>query len=130
MWGRIEGSKLKGYYDIYRLCVCNENILPDCVGASILNLSPDPHNFRLLAREAGQNQAGLDADDFLTYLEWLLGSRGVGRAGSGDFNATIYATSSNYGIAGMPFKSRNKLLEWSKGVRPDKRKDDWDGPGF
>lgn len=130
MWGRMEGSKLQGHYDIYRLCVCNGNILPDCAGAHVWNLSPEPYHFKRLASAAGQNQAGLNADDFITYLEWLLGSRGVGRPGSGDFNATIYATSSTHGIAGMPFKSREKLRDWSKGARPEKRIDDWDGPSF
>lgn len=130
MWGKMEQGILQGYFDIYRFCVCSRAILPDCNGAKYWNLFPEPYHFKLLAQKAGLNNAGLNADDFLIYLEWLLGSRGVGRTGSGDFNATIYATSSTHGIAGMPFKSIENLRSWSKGVRPEKRNDGWDGPSF
>ncbi|ASG63593.1 hypothetical protein CEW81_14595 [Kluyvera genomosp. 3] len=67
-------------------------------------LSPSPQHFKFLAKAAGLNKAGLDAYDFITYLEWLLGHRGGSGGGSGDFNAAIYATSSTHAINGIPLK--------------------------
>ena len=130
MWGNIKGQQLYGIYDTYRNCVCNTNILPECSGAIISQLSSSPKRFNNLARLAGQNLAGLDSDEFQVYLEWLLGSRGGSGKGSGDFNAAIYATSSTHAISGISFKYRAKLHEWSKGERPDKRFDDWDDPSI
>ena len=130
MWGNIGTSLLQGSYDIYRKCVCHTSILPDCEGAANSMFLPDPNNSKVLARLAGLNQAGLSADEFMIYLEWLLGNRGGRGGGRGDFNAAIYATSSTHAIDGIPFKSRASLLRWSQGARPDRRKDDWDSPSF
>lgn len=130
MWGNLGESVLHGHYDIYRKCVCHTSILPDCKGAADSMLLPDPNNSRVLARLAGLNQAGLSADEFMIYLEWLLGNRGGSGGGRGDFNAAIYATSSTHAIDGIPFKSRDSLLRWSQGARPARRKDDWDSPSF
>ncbi|MDK9356504.1 hypothetical protein [Lelliottia wanjuensis] len=130
MWGNIGDQLLYGMYDIYRNCVCNTSILPQCPGAAHFMLSPTPKNFNVLARLAGQNRAGLNSLEFQTYLEWLLGSRGGSGGGSGDFNAAIYATSSTHAVNGIPFKSREALHLWSQGNPPDRRVDDWDAPGF
>lgn len=130
MWGNIGATLLYGNYDVYRKCVCNTSILPTCAGAANSMLSPSPQHFKFLAKAAGLNKAGLEAYDFITYLEWLLGHRGGSGGGSGDFNAAIYATSSTHAINGIPFKNRDSLLKWSQGARPAKRNDDWDNPSF
>lgn len=130
MWGNMGPQLLYGNYDIYRRCVCHTSILPDCDGAAASMLSPIPKHFKYLARSAGLNQAGLNADDFMVYLGWLLGNRGGSGGGRGDFNAAIYATSSTHAIDGIQFKSRDSLLKWSQGARPSRRADDWDSPSF
>ncbi|WJT05441.1 hypothetical protein ACEPWQ_24720 (plasmid) [Leclercia adecarboxylata] len=130
MWGNIEETLLYGNYDIYRKCVCNSSVLPTCRGAAQSMFSPNPKHYDVLARLAGRNNAGLNADDFLIYLEWLLGRRGGSGEGRGDFNAAIYATSTTHAVNGVPFKSMASLQRWSKGVRPGKRNDDWDSFSF
>lgn len=130
MWGNIGNELLHGYYDIYRKCVCNTSILPNCTGAAQSMFSPSPTHFKALAKLAGQNRAGLNSLQFQIYLEWLLGARGGSGGGSGDFNAAIYATSSTHAINGISFKNRDALHRWSQGARPDRRIDDWDGPTF
>ncbi|ENU1170596.1 hypothetical protein [Enterobacter kobei] len=130
MWGNMGGGALYGNYDVYRKCVCNTSILPQCRGAAHSMLSPTPKHFNVLAKLAGQNRAGLSSPEFQIYLEWLLGNRGGSGGGSGDFNAAIYATSSTHVVNGISFKNRDVLHRWSQGVPPDRRVDDWDGPSF
>lgn len=130
MWGNIGKKLLYGNYDIYRKCVCHTSILPDCRGAAASMFSPTPNHFKNLAKLAGLNQAGLSPDEFMIYLEWLLGNRGGSGEGSGDFNAAIYATSLTHAIDGIPFKSRDSLLKWSQSARPSRRDDGWGRPRF
>lgn len=128
MWGRIKRkeNRLEGDYQIYRKAVCRPVVLPECTGASFSNNSIEFQHFKSLAKKAGQNTAGLPSFEFQIYLAWLLGNRGIGANGKGDFNTAIYATSKSHGIAGMAFKSRSDLHQWSTGARPAKRNDDWD----
>jgi len=92
--------------------------------------SPNPLNYNALAKLAGQNRAGLNSEDFMIYLEWLLGKRGGSGEGRGDFNAAIYATSTTHAVNGVPFKSMASLRRWSEGIRPSKQDDDWDSFSF
>ncbi|MFE8149332.1 hypothetical protein RBA69_19205 [Brenneria goodwinii] len=138
MWGKKRNKKLEADFDIYRNVVCNTTILPDCHGASLMNLQSNESTSRHLAYFAGNNQVGLDAENFRIYLEWLLSSRsGTKNSESesdddkedkhtGTFLSTIYATSEHYAVD-LTFNSIDSMYQWAIGDRPEpqRRNDDW-----
>jgi len=127
MWG-VNSPKagLSAEYDIYRKCVCNISVLPACIGSQNMKLTRQSQQARLLAGLAGKDSAGLNAADFRTYLEWLLGSRTSGsRQFTGNFRASIYATSDSHALTGYKFDSIDSLYEWANSDRPESRNDDW-----
>lgn len=118
MWGYLEERELRGEYDSYRKSVCNSDILPNCPSAIKQNLHPTPMDYSFLAYHAAMNEAGIDSASFQIYLEWLLGGRGDGGGGTGDFKGAIYASSTTHDIHIVMFESRAELHKWAISDRP------------
>lgn len=128
-YGADKNGKMVVEWDIYKNRVCNSQTLPECAGAASINGAPVNGDAYDLVEDVFDSIKGLDKDRFKTYLNWLLGSRGLSKTRkaavkkNGNFKAKIYASSSDYVMESPIFESINDIELWASGNMPVKKDD-------
>jgi hypothetical protein len=120
-WGISLAGKLKHRVGVYNDMVCNKATLPSCIRLQGIDESEEHVSDDEFLDKVVSEKVGLQADDFIEYLKWLLSNSQAVKADSAHekFPLSLYATSfsgSRLGLREYYFKSYDAFLEWGRKV--------------
>ncbi|KPA91779.1 hypothetical protein PF66_01359 [Pseudomonas asplenii] len=125
MWGKKQlnaGLHIQG--GVYQDLVCNRNRLPLCETLAFAEIDPKADKTTVfegaaLAHALAQEKAGLPADEFAPYLQWLLSLRG-GESRQQKFPVVVFGISMLGPVESYAFNSFHDLAGWAKlGIVPE-----------
>ncbi|WP_338524008.1 hypothetical protein NUH87_30660 [Pseudomonas batumici] len=129
MWGKKHrGGGLETLGGIYQDLVCHPDVLPSCEAVfATTNLVDETalvFKGEALARSVAQGKAGLHADEFALYLQWLLSLRG-GETRRQNFPIVLFGISMLGPVDSYAFDSFHELAGWANlGLVPEPNPED------